>query len=793
MAAQNLVKKSQNYDLDTILKKVAGVPVVNPNPPTNNPFLIQGNAINPAALQRQQNQVEKMPMLNSTSFDTSSFAIQQPRAPSSVPTASNPVKTYGSTDNSQIPIEDRIFLKRSKNQALTDEELIYEHNKAKQNIQDNASTLSNTGYQAAIDAADKAAKDAETQKLTDTANVENTRTTAINSAQALADEKYFKQFQEADVAAKAAKDATANALVGRGEGRSSGAEIALAKVEQDNIAYKNLLEKAKQAEVALATAAANGDSKASLKQINDNIKNLQDSANKMKQDLLLKVAVLNQTNKTTSADAVNSLFTGQKDAQGSVVKNLAGANITTNADGDIVVPTSQKIALLAKQNNVDPNALMTAFQDRYGELQKANNALNPKPTGDVGQYLELARTLGIEPTLDGYNAFQKQANAKTGAGSTSDITNYEYGLTHPGFSASQDPLAQSESFLAKVPKDLRVDVRAIRSDYQTDPTIRNFQAIQEGKNYLDSIDVKNATSTDDEAIIYAFAKIMDANSAVREGEYLTVQKYAQALAEKFGLDTVRLLKNEKFLTDEAVTNMIKTANSRYKASERSYKDLRDSYIEKIDATGGVKGVGENYLQNYKTKASLNDPNAIYQQYSSSVQDPKEKKLIEFLNTQTNPDTGQPYTPVEKLQALGQDTSSFTNVGSDTHAAAPQKIADAIGEYESGGNYGAIGTKTKSGDYAYGKYQIMGANIPQWTKEVLGKSMTPNEFLNDAAAQDKVAQAKIAEKYNIYGNIEDVASSWFSGKPLAKAINRKDVNGTTVPDYVKKVKAIYNRI
>lgn len=45
---------------------------------------------------------------------------------------------------------------------------------------------------------------------------------------------------------------------------------------------------------------------------------------------------------------------------------------------------------------------------------------------------------------------------------------------------------------------------------------------------------------------------------------------------------------------------------------------------------------------------------------------------------------------------------------------------AISNIESGGKYDALGPVTQAGDRAYGRYQVMGQNIPAWTKEVLGQ-------------------------------------------------------------------------
>lgn len=114
-----------------------------------------------------------------------------------------------------------------------------------------------------------------------------------------------------------------------------------------------------------------------------------------------------------------------------------------------------------------------------------------------------------------------------------------------------------------------------------------------------------------------------------------------------------------------------------------------------------------------------------------------------------------------------------------------KLMGAIGKLESSNNYQSVGPMTKKGDRAFGRYQVMGANIPAWTKEVLGRSLTPSEFLQDQRAQDAVAQAKLGGYLNKYGNINDAAALWFSGRPL-KNNQSKDILGTSVPDYIKKI-------
>ena len=100
--------------------------------------------------------------------------------------------------------------------------------------------------------------------------------------------------------------------------------------------------------------------------------------------------------------------------------------------------------------------------------------------------------------------------------------------------------------------------------------------------------------------------------------------------------------------------------------------------------------------------------------------------------------------------------------------APYAASIAKVESAGSGDYSAQGPVLDSGDRAYGKYQVMGANIPQWTKAALGQSLTPAQFLASPQAQDAVFAQQFGNSLQKYGNPQDAASVWFTGKPLAQA-------------------------
>ena len=119
---------------------------------------------------------------------------------------------------------------------------------------------------------------------------------------------------------------------------------------------------------------------------------------------------------------------------------------------------------------------------------------------------------------------------------------------------------------------------------------------------------------------------------------------------------------------------------------------------------------------------------------------------------------------------------------------PGDAGAVIGGMESGGRYDAVGPDTGGGKRAYGKYQVMDFNIGPWTQEVLGKAMSPQEFLANPQAQDAVFKAKFGQYRQQFGSDEAAARAWFAGPGGMNNPNAKDVLGTTVAGYAQKFNA-----
>lgn len=270
-----------------------------------------------------------------------------------------------------------------------------------------------------------------------------------------------------------------------------------------------------------------------------------------------------------------------------------------------------------------------------------------------------------------------------------------------------------------------------------------------------------------------------------------------------------------------------------------------SSVASLDPSGGLSG-GSNYTPDTTGAADLIPSDSFYRSggrvglayggmpYSAGLSDPivpediadpvQVTRPLEYaggmgLGAQSPQQStlgqlGKGASAVSSLIDLGSTIASFFNRGGRIGkegggalgdpvalAAAPaedpriERARKAISQIEaSGPNYGTLGPEVQMPDgstsRAHGAYGVMDFNIPGWTKEALGRSLTPQEFLKDSSAQDAVFKHRFSKYLAESGNPQDAASLWFSGKPQAEAGNAKDQLGTTVPAYVQKFNKYY---
>jgi hypothetical protein len=114
--------------------------------------------------------------------------------------------------------------------------------------------------------------------------------------------------------------------------------------------------------------------------------------------------------------------------------------------------------------------------------------------------------------------------------------------------------------------------------------------------------------------------------------------------------------------------------------------------------------------------------------------------------------------------------------------------------ESGGDYSARGRPVGShgGARALGGYQVMPANLPTWSREVLGHTVTERQFMASPALQDRIAGAKLRQSCAVNGP-RGAAAEWFSGRPeLANDYRYRGGGAASVGAYVDSAMLLARR-
>jgi tape measure domain-containing protein len=131
--------------------------------------------------------------------------------------------------------------------------------------------------------------------------------------------------------------------------------------------------------------------------------------------------------------------------------------------------------------------------------------------------------------------------------------------------------------------------------------------------------------------------------------------------------------------------------------------------------------------------------------------------------------------IKEVEGASSALQNFANKLNGTQNSDNNKSADnltalrrAIIGKESNTNFKAV--NPDSGALGYG--QVMPANVKSWTKQALGRSLTPDQFLNDSLAQVEVINYKLNEYlqkelkqgFDLDTAVRRVASTWYSGQP-----------------------------
>lgn len=292
------------------------------------------------------------------------------------------------------------------------------------------------------------------------------------------------------------------------------------------------------------------------------------------------------------------------------------------------------------------------------------------------------------------------------------------------------------------------------------------------RNYADNViaSLSLGSGVGDIAAINQFQKVIDEGAVTRDQDVKLIQD------------------------SQSLVNTLKTKVKKLEKGEQLSPELRKQMREAVEKmyTKQVEALKKDPYISAKTKEA--------ELYGITALDTILGELGGFTEEDTTDDTVTEKKIIdggtwEKVDG-GWRRVSFKSVGGDTNKAI-KSVDDAMAriarnESEGSGGYTALGPVVTTGMYkgqrALGKYQVMPGNLPEWSKLALGRVVTPEEFMSDPTLQEEIVRDQMERNYKKYGNWNDVASVWFTGKPASMGANKKDVLGTTGAEYVRNFNA-----
>jgi hypothetical protein len=92
----------------------------------------------------------------------------------------------------------------------------------------------------------------------------------------------------------------------------------------------------------------------------------------------------------------------------------------------------------------------------------------------------------------------------------------------------------------------------------------------------------------------------------------------------------------------------------------------------------------------------------------------------------------------------------------------------------------------------GRYQIMPSNLPSWSREALGHSVSVQQFMSNPKIQDAIAQFKLRQYVNRYG-FQGAAAAWYGGPGVAQNWSSKTSTQGAYPSIASYVAQIMRRM
>jgi len=496
-----------------------------------------------------------------------------------------------------------------------------------------------------------------------------------------------------------------------------------------------------------------------LNTINQQVQNQQATIQSAKADILQQIQ-LGQQN-FENLQSIEATKYGKKKDQYAIMKDLV----------DSVQSALEKQQALADKGKIDPLELIkTLIQVPEGVSFKIGETTYTglkSPTSDTKQISETAneggRKVSTIITLDNQGNILNKQKIDLGDATGSSEGGFSLSPGERRYDAQGNLIAEggikpsdSTGLINDNGEELNSKQQTLFNQiigkYSASPLIAARDRTIVLNNMVDQIKKDPSNGALQLGLVYSYVQALDTyQSAVREGELSLVN----SIDSKYGQ-----LKN----------NIEKIQNGQIVRPEVA-KQIADAAKTLVDT---IKTGADNKTQMYNSQARVNGFQTAWQDFISGSQPPisgsqpptgqNNYKLNPIAN---NKDGSTKYQALDgtyynltqqEYQQFISESGGFNNDLSMSGNGSEKKIAAAIKQVESGGNYNAKGGSGESG-----AYQFMPATWKGWAKQYLGDSNAPMTPKN----QDLAAERKIADLLKQGYGAREIALIWNGGQPVVK--------------------------
>lgn len=447
-----------------------------------------------------------------------------------------------------------------------------------------------------------------------------------------------------------------------------------------------------------------------------------------------------------------------------------------------------------------------------GQLLNAAHSIEAQNNNMRFQVLQMQQTEALQASTQTRQFAFDMMKSYPDAGITSADTAQQIATKVAGSEMYKAELAEAKAkgaaskVLGLMSQDEFTRTMAISKEAHDDKDVLLFGQIRDSYNAMLSANAQVKANPDaggvaDLTMLRAYAKMTDPGGRITDGEFETM---GDAIGEltKLGIKwTTGMVQGDR-LTQTGRDLFVEQARMTYDNYYANYTKAVDYYknlaiasgvdptrvISLITANGDLASSGSSGVSD----ASM--ANTFTEITGEPIAAPP--NMTDTTDTNIGPSIGATEKPRSWWDAAVDwfTGGSKTQKTSLTSPPVINRLAESIGQFESGGRYNAVGPETKYGR-AYGKYQVLASNVPAWTREALGTSMSPREFLADKGAQDAVARYKMAQYMKQFGgDLNKVTIAWFAGPGNASKRGVVDqatgVNGHT---YLSRVRGIFDNM